>query len=455
MTGIAAWKGRNFRWFSLVWQYSSVGSNSRFYARMRGWHGSERHSLHVSTRFPKPFPIEEKTMKTSKRSLMAVLAIGALMLTATSASAGGFNFGGGGGGGGGGNNGNKSGGNSSGFKLNFGGNSNHKHSVTFHNNKHHDGHHHGHHHHHHVKYYRPVHVHYSQCYHPQFCLFVVCHGDNWYTISKQMYGVSFLGRHIASYNGLSVNTFLMPGQQLRLPVVNANGSLSASSAPLPPQFAPQGIPVVGQGSPIGPQTTQFGAPTTQFGQPGAMMTALQGVNGGMAPQGLPNGSIQQGLPAGSAPQDRSTGLAPQGLPSGLTAGPNGPQSLSMGQIPNAALSAQLPATAKVASATTAIATIRPEKEAPALPRVAIGSTLSLDGQSLGNERGIVRLRIGGLSLPVNVIEWSASSVKIELPQVELSRPVKADLDVMRADGSVASNSAIELTPATTRLALSN
>ena len=46
-----------------------------------------------------------------------------------------------------------------------------------------------------------------------------------------------------------------------------------------------------------------------------------------------------------------------------------------------------------------------------------------------------------------------SSVKIQLPKMELTGPMKADLEVLRADGSLASKSAIELTPAATRLAL--
>ena len=95
------------------------------------------------------------------------------------------------------------------------------------------------------------------------------------------------------------------------------------------------------------------------------------------------------------------------------------------------------------------------KEEPTLPRVAIGSTLLLDGESLGDEKGIVRLQMGALALPVEVIEWTTSSVKIALPKMELGRPVKASLEVLRADGSLASKSEIELTPAATRLALGN
>jgi hypothetical protein len=343
-------------------------------------------------------------MKNSKSNLIAILVIASAVLAATNASAGGFSFGGGGGGGGGGNKG--------GFKISFGGNN--------HNHLNHHGHHHHHkYHHHHVRYYEPVRYVYSQCYHPLFRVCFVYPGDTWYTISKKMYGVDFLCRHIASYNGLSLHSPLLPGQQLRIPVVNTNGTLSASGAPLPPAFVPQGIPVAAQGAPIGPQTTQFG--------PTSFMVA-------------PNTSATQGSPVGLNPQGLNTGLAPQGLPGGASITPI-QNSLS---TPNGPTTSAAPA-----------ASIRPAKVEPALPRVSIGSTLVLDGTSLGEEKGIVRLRISDMTLPVEVLEWSASSVKIELPKIDMSRPLKADLEVVRADGSVASSTAIELSPAATRLALGN
>jgi hypothetical protein len=268
-----------------------------------------------------------------------------------------------------------------------------------------------------------------------------------------MYGVDFLCRHIASYNGLALYSPLVPGQQLRIPVVNANGSLSVSGAPLPPPFMPQGIPVATQGGPIGPQTTQLGPITTQFGPQSAQLgppTTQPGQPGPTSFMVAPNGSVAQGSPVGLNPQGAPAGIGPQGLPNGLNAGPMISSGAAMGPMTDGPTTPNLPTT----SATPA-ANIRPVKEEATLPRVAIGSTLVLDGESLGEEKGIVRLRIGGMALPVEVLEWSASSVKIELPKIDLSRPVKADLEVVRADGSLASSSAIELSPAATRLALGN
>jgi hypothetical protein len=92
---------------------------------------------------------------------------------------------------------------------------------------------------------------------------------------------------------------------------------------------------------------------------------------------------------------------------------------------------------------------------PSLPSVAVGSTLVLDGQVFGETQGSARLRVGGLSLPIEVLEWTNSSAKIRLPEVELTGAVKAEIEVLRSDGSMASKSAVELTAANSRLALGN
>jgi hypothetical protein len=92
---------------------------------------------------------------------------------------------------------------------------------------------------------------------------------------------------------------------------------------------------------------------------------------------------------------------------------------------------------------------------PALPSVAVGSTLVLDGQVFGETAGVARLRIGGLSLPIEVLEWTNTSAKIRLPEVDLASPMKAEIEVLRADGSVASTTAVELKPTADRLARGN
>jgi LysM domain len=301
-------------------------------------------------------------MRSSTIHLIAILTIGAVVAATSSASAGGFSFGGGKSGGGKGTGGKGSGGKGSGgsgFKINLGGGNHGK--YDHHSHKHHQGYKHHHwykdHHAYHYKYrlkpYRPAIVVYNKCYRPAYSYCFVSPGDTWYTIAKRSYGTSNVWKHIATYNRLRPsNTVLFPGQKLRLPVVNANGTLAASNAPAPPAFVPRGTRL---------------APPAQA-------------------------SMQQGSPA-------ATGAG--------------------------------------------------------LPPVTIGSTLALDGASFGSERGVVRLQISGMALPVEVVEWSDSSVKIELPSMELTAAMKADLQVLRADGSRASSSAIQLLPSETRLALGN
>jgi hypothetical protein len=92
-------------------------------------------------------------------------------------------------------------------------------------------------------------------------------------------------------------------------------------------------------------------------------------------------------------------------------------------------------------------TTAPVVEAPR-PKVTVGSTLLVDGQTFGDKPGLARLRVSGLSLPIEVLEWTGSSVKIHLPTVELTSATKADIEVVRADGSLASKSAVELSAAT-------
>jgi hypothetical protein len=119
-------------------------------------------------------------------------------------------------------------------------------------------------------------------------------------------------------------------------------------------------------------------------------------------------------------------------------------------IPTAKLSQPKFAPARnLASSATPIAT------EPALPSVAVGSTLVLDGQVFGETAGVARLRVGGLSLPIEVLEWTNNSVKIRLPEVDLTSPMKAEIGVLRADGSAASTTAIELKSAADRLASGN
>ena len=66
---------------------------------------------------------------------------------------------------------------------------------------------------------------------PGHGMIVVMPGDSWFTISSREYGNTSVWSRIAEFNGLPQNLPLTVGMQLRLPVINPNGSLSVSNAP--------------------------------------------------------------------------------------------------------------------------------------------------------------------------------------------------------------------------------
>ncbi|HEY3392381.1 MAG TPA: hypothetical protein VGK58_06730 [Lacipirellulaceae bacterium] len=351
-------------------------------------------------------------MKSSLTKMLALTAIAATALSAGSASA----FGGG-------------------FKVSFGGGHGRGHvSIGHHGHHHHGHHHHKHHYHAHVRkvYVKPVYVApVAPCIYPLHSFCFVYPGDTWTLLSLREYGKPNFGATIAAFNGMSTSLRLAVGQQLRLPVIHPNGSLTPSSAPAPAPFVLPSQPIIAGAFPVQGLAPQQGQPVQLQGQP-------------IANQGLPfNPQSQMSAPTGQP--------MPQVMQMNANGGSIGPQVPSSGPVtgpmstPNARPS--VPASPS--------ANIRVASEERPLATVAIGSVLSLDGQALGGERGIVRLRVNGLALPVEVLEWSEESAKIRLPELDLEGPMKAEIEVLRADGSLASKTAIELTSAATRLALGN
>lgn len=106
-----------------------------------------------------------------------------------------------------------------------------------------------------------------------------------------------------------------------------------------------------------------------------------------------------------------------------------------------------PQAAAPAPAATPATDVGFAKSDASLPSVGVGSSLALDGVEFGDAAGSVRLKFGPVSLPVTVLEWTATSVKVELPAVELDSATPSSIDVFRADGTLASQSQVNLTPA--------
>jgi hypothetical protein len=79
-----------------------------------------------------------------------------------------------------------------------------------------------------------------------------------------------------------------------------------------------------------------------------------------------------------------------------------------------------------------------------LSRVMAGSTLLVDAVQFGSKAGSAQLRIGGAPMKVEVLEWTASAIKVRLPQLQLAAASQADLLIIRADGRIASKTSLEL-----------
>ncbi len=88
-----------------------------------------------------------------------------------------------------------------------------------------------------------------------------------------------------------------------------------------------------------------------------------------------------------------------------------------------------------------------ENVGPARTPVAVGSVLMVNGQAFGPQPGGARLRVGGMAMPIEVLEWTPIGVKVRLPQVEIVGSTPAEIEVLRVDGSLAAKSPIDLIPA--------
>jgi hypothetical protein len=80
-------------------------------------------------------------------------------------------------------------------------------------------------------------------------------------------------------------------------------------------------------------------------------------------------------------------------------------------------------------------------------QVPVGATITLQGTDLGGEVGMLVLQIDKISLPAQVNEWRPDAVSATLPMMGLAGPTRAQLWMVRADGAVAANVAVELLPA--------
>jgi len=80
-------------------------------------------------------------------------------------------------------------------------------------------------------------------------------------------------------------------------------------------------------------------------------------------------------------------------------------------------------------------------------QIPVGATVTLQGTNLGDQLGMLVVQIDKVSLPAQVNEWKPEGVNVTLPMLGLAGPTRAQLWMVRADGTVAANVAVELLPA--------
>lgn len=82
-----------------------------------------------------------------------------------------------------------------------------------------------------------------------------------------------------------------------------------------------------------------------------------------------------------------------------------------------------------------------------LPEVTVGATITLPAQGLGNDAGIVMLRIGDMTFATIVNQWTDQGVEVTLPMIGLENPKRAEIVVLFANGQVALSTPVKLLPA--------
>ncbi len=82
-----------------------------------------------------------------------------------------------------------------------------------------------------------------------------------------------------------------------------------------------------------------------------------------------------------------------------------------------------------------------------LMQVPVGAKLTLQGKELGDKPGQVVLQFEQFALPAMVNEWKPDHVTATLPLMGLTAPMKGQIFVMKEDGQVVNQLAVEIIPA--------
>jgi hypothetical protein len=88
--------------------------------------------------------------------------------------------------------------------------------------------------------------------------------------------------------------------------------------------------------------------------------------------------------------------------------------------------------------------VAPQNMSAPRPQIAVGSMLQVDGQTFGDKPGMARLLVGGVALKIDIVEWFGSAIKIRMPMLDLAGPSSGEIEILRADGSLAAKTPVEL-----------
>jgi hypothetical protein len=110
------------------------------------------------------------------------------------------------------------------------------------------------------------------------------------------------------------------------------------------------------------------------------------------------------------------------------------------------------ATSETATAATTAATAEATTPAAAadgdkLPKVPVGTTLTLQAKDLGDRAGQILLVMDKITLGIQVNEWNNDYASATLPVVGIAGGTPSEIVLVRADGQPASSVKVELVPA--------
>ena len=238
------------------------------------------------------------------------------------------------------------------------------------------------------------------------------------------------------------------------PQANFNAPQRGMQQGMPQGFA-GGMP---QGMQRAPQRRNFAGQQGGMPQMNGSAQQFQGMPQQQSQMGMPQGNVggpQGGMPQMNAPVQQIQAMPPQQSQMGMPQGDEGGQQM----MPQGQLGSQGPEggrdlgsiAQRIADQVTGLPELLGNAQAapnaaPAgrpLPSIMIGSLMTIGGQQLGDARGTVQLIVNNSPIQLEIVEWSANGAKVRIPG-NLPAGVQAQIEILRADGSVVAKDQVQL-----------